>query len=480
MKDRKIILALSHLSVYELNSFGKFLHSPFFNQQESLVKYFECVEKALRNQTVDSLEPSALWTASMGQLPFHNQKFLKLSSDLTGLLEQFLAQKEFDQQLSLKIQLTIEGARKRNIDNLYNGIVGEIDRLQKKEINQSSDYYLTRYQIEKNLFSLKTENEKKNEKFEITSELNISNISNNLDIFYVAEKLRHYCTLLSWKKMYQLDISMAHMDTITQLANRQPYLEIPAIQIYNTIRLTYEEEENEAHYFSLKELINKHIYQFPQEEQREIYATAISYCINKGNKNVSTFHKETFDIYKAALTQDIILQNNQLSPTTYRNIVPIALRVNEFTWAENFIHDYAPYVDEKYRNNAVEFSLARLEFYRRNFDKVLQHLHRVSYDDVWYNLNVKSIMILAYYELDEFDALESLLQAFRMYIKREKSLSADRKNHYLNLIKFTTALMKMSVRDQDKLKKLRDEITAAKGVVSKPWLLEKVDEMIKK
>jgi hypothetical protein len=180
------------------------------------------------------------------------------------------------------------------------------------------------------------------------------------------------------------------------------------------------------------------------------------------------------------LTKDIILQNNQLSPTTYRNIVPIALRVSEFTWAENFIHDYAPYVDEKYRNNAVEFSLARLEFYRRNFDKVLRHLHRVTYDDVWYNLNVKSIMILAYYELDEYDALESLLQSFRMYIKREKSLSEDRKNHYLNLIRFTGILMKLSGRDQDKLKKLKEEATAAKGVVSKPWLMEKIDELIKK
>jgi hypothetical protein len=169
-----------------------------------------------------------------------------------------------------------------------------------------------------------------------------------------------------------------------------------------------------------------------------------------------------------------------LSATTFRNIVHIALRVNEFLWTENFIHDYATYVDDKYRNNAVEFSLARLEFYRKNFDKVLQHLHKVSYDDVWYNLNVKSIMILAYYELDEYDALESLLQAFRMYIKREKSLSDDRKNHYLNLIKFTGALMRLNVRDQDKLIRLKQEVSEAKGVVSKPWLLEKIDELVKK
>lgn len=478
MKERKIIQALQHLTVYELNSFGKFLRSPYFNQQDSVVAFFDLIEKSIRQKNVEGIENQSLWRTAMGDLPYNNQKFLKLSSDLTRLLEDFLAQKEFDQQHSLKIQLTIEGARKRSLDNLYNGIISEIDRLGKKEINQSSEYY--RYQIEKNLFSLKTENEKKSEKFEITSELNISNISNHLDIFYVAEKLRHYCTLLSWKKMYQLDISMAHMDQIRQLVNQISFQEIPTIQIYNTIRLTYEEEDNVEHYYTLKNLITKHIHQFPQEEQKEIYATAISYCINKVNKNVSEFQKENFEVYKEALKTDVLFLQNQMSPTTYRNIVHIALRVNEYSWTENFIHDYAPYVDEKYRNNAVEFSLARLEFYRGNFDKVLRHLHRVSYDDVWYNLNVKSIMILAYYELDEYDALESLLQSFRMYIKREKSLSTDRKNHYLNLIRFTATLMKLSGRDQEKLKKLKEEVSAAKGVVSKPWLMEKIDELIKK
>ena len=66
--------------------------------------------------------------------------------------------------VSLRSNLKIAGANKRNLIKLYNGILGEIDRLNKLEMNQSAEYYLTTYQIEKNIFSLKTENEKKNEK----------------------------------------------------------------------------------------------------------------------------------------------------------------------------------------------------------------------------------------------------------------------------------------------------------------------------
>ena len=50
----------------------------------------------------------------------------------------------------------------------------------------------------------------------------------------------------------------------------------------------------------------------------------------------------------------------------------------------------------------------------------------------------------------------------------------------MNLIKFTSQLIKILPRDTLKLQKLRDDIQNTKGVVSKPWLLEKVDEMLLK
>ncbi|HQV66501.1 MAG TPA: hypothetical protein PLO48_06830 [Saprospiraceae bacterium] len=480
MKDRKISIALSSLNIYELNSFIKFVQSPYFNVNQSIAQFAQVISEAIKNGNLPILMPQDVWKQVYNNEPYNNQKFLKLNSDLTKLLETFLAQKEFESSESLITNLKLEGAKKRNLENLYSGIISEAERLNKSEYNQSADYYLTKYQIEKNLFSLKTENEKKNEKFEITSALNIHDIVENLDIFYVAEKLKLYCTLLSWKKMYKLNIEMENMEEILSKATRAPYNQIPPINIYYTIHLTYIEDENIINYYQLRSLMKKFIHLFPKSEQRNIYQTAISYCINKGNKNIALFHKESFEIYKEALLNNTLIVNDEILVTTFRNIVPIALRVEEFSWAESFIHDYAKYVDEKYRVNAVEFSLARLEFYRKNYGKVLEHMYKVSYEDVWYNLNTKTLQIASYYELDEFDALESLLQSFKMYIRREKSLSPDRKTHYLHLIKFTSALMKINHRDQQKLLKLKNEIETTQGVVSKPWLIEKVDQLIKK
>lgn len=481
MKDRKITAALIQLSVYELNSFNKYVNSPYFNVNESISKYLELIlDWIKKGNTNDDVPNEELWNKVYGDIPYQNQKFLKLNSDLVKLLEDFLAQQEYDHMLSLRTNLKLEGVRKRGIEKLYNGIIGELERLEKMEVNQSVEYYYTKYQIERGLFNLKTENEKKNAKFEIETELNINKISENLDYFYIAEKLRLYCTLLSWKKMYQLDIEMEHMDWVLTLAKDDKMESVPPIQLYDKMQKTYVDGDNTSHYYELRQMMKKYIHLFPKEEVKEIYSTAISYCVNKGNKNVVEFHSETFTIYKEAIEKDIISINNEISPTTFRNIVPIALRVGEFEWAENFIFEYSKYIDEKYRANAVEFSLARLEFYRKDFNKVLDHLNKVTYEDVWYNLGSKSLLIFTYYELDETDALESLLQAFKMYIRREKSLTIDRKDTYLNLIKFTLNLMKLTYKDKDKLTKLKTEITNTKGVVSKPWLLEKIDILLNK
>lgn len=480
MKDRKIVIALSALSIYELNSFGKYIHSPYFNMNQNVALFFDIIAENIKKESVETLTPEIIWSEIFPNDAYHNQRFLKLNSDLVKLLEDFIAQKEFDQAESFRANLKIEGVRKRNLENLYSGIISELERLQKTELNQSAEYYLAKYQIEKNIFSLKTENEKKNEKFEITSGLDFGKIADSLEIFYITSKLRLLCSLLSWQKMYKLNIEIQYIDQILNLAKTEQYAIYPPISIYYKMSLTYTDENNLENYYSLRNLMKINIHIFPFEEQKEIYSTLLNYCINKINKNQLEFNKELFNLYNEILNNKIVFSNNEIIPTMFRNIVFTALRIEEFSWAENFILDYAKYVDEKYRDNAVEFSLARLEFYRKNYGKVLEHLYKVTYEDVWYNINAKTLQIASYYELNEYDALESLLQAFKMYIRREKSLSSDRKDHYLNLIKFTNALIKLTTKDQTKLIKLKDDIIATKGVVSKPWLLEKVEAMIKK
>ncbi|MBK8515807.1 MAG: hypothetical protein IPL55_05800 [Saprospiraceae bacterium] len=173
MKENKILSALTGLSKYELNSFNKFLHSPYFNVNKSLTEYYNILEEFIKTDQTELLTNEGIWSQLYSGEAYNNQRFLKLSSDLVTLLEDFIAEEEYRTMRSLRACHKLAGAGRRNLNKLYNGILGDIARLDRQELNQSSEFYLNKYQIEKNIFSLKSENEKKNEKFIINTEINI-------------------------------------------------------------------------------------------------------------------------------------------------------------------------------------------------------------------------------------------------------------------------------------------------------------------
>ena len=97
MKEKKAFAALKLLDVYELISFRKFIISPYFNQKESIVTYFDYLNEAIKfEQSVDVIEDQKIWKIVFNDTPYENVKLRKLNADLFNLIEQFLAQKHFE------------------------------------------------------------------------------------------------------------------------------------------------------------------------------------------------------------------------------------------------------------------------------------------------------------------------------------------------------------------------------------------------
>ena len=126
----------------------------------------------------------------------------------------------------------------------------------------------------------------------------------------------------------------------------------------------------------------------------------------------------------------------------------------------------------------MSFNLANLYFYKNEYDQVITLLQEVEYDDPSYNLNSKAMLIATYYELDEIEPLLSLLSSFSTYLRRSNEITASRKEHYLNLIRFVRALTRLDGKPPEEALKLKKEVESTDGVVSKQWLLQKLDEHI--
>ena len=81
-----------------------------------------------------------------------------------------------------------------------------------------------------------------------------------------------------------------------------------------------------------------------------------------------------------------------------------------------------------------------------------------------------------YYEEEEVDALESLLESIRTYLQRKKVVAYHKAN-YKNIIRYTKKLTRTTSFNITKKEKLIKEIEEANPLTEKEWLLEQLNKI---
>ncbi|MBL4654652.1 MAG: hypothetical protein JKY33_02355, partial [Bacteroidia bacterium] len=179
------------------------------------------------------------------------------------------------------------------------------------------------------------------------------------------------------------------------------------------------------------------------------------------------------------LDKEIILEEKNISPWDYKNIVTVGLRVEEIEWTKKFIHDYEKKIAVEFRKNAFTYNLACLHFHQKEYTKALKLFQEVDFTDVYYSLDSKSKLLKIYYELEEVEGLYSLIDSFRTYLRRNKLISDYQKTVYLNLIKYVKKAMqiKLNGNDTKKIIVLKNEVESNKQVADINWLTAKLDDL---
>lgn len=480
MKERKILRVLEKFSVAELNSFRKFLVSPFFNQNERIIALFDLIDDYVRNKKdFYELSNEQIWDKVHGNLKdFTEIRLRKLFSDIFALSEEYMAHVEFSEEKSFKLSMLFKAYKNRGLRELYPTIINDTTQIEKIHKNKNAEFYLHKYMHQRSIMEFNLEGQILARNEDLEKKLNVEEVSFNLDVFFIAEKLKYYCELLEWNKNYNLSKQIVGIDIILKLAQSQFFKDYPPIAIYYTISQAIKNDKDTDWYYKLKDLIDNYLHLFDKEESKKILEFAISYSVTKSNRGNLSFDKETLDLYKKGINENLFIEKQTISPTNFRNICGYALKAGEIKWVENFIDDFGKYLEENVRESNINFSRARVEGYKKDWRKLIGYLSYTEYTEVFQALLSRTLLLIAYYELKENDSLESLLNSFKLYLDREKSLNKERKTQYYNLIKFTRTLLNLTKKDKDKLQALKEEIEKAEAVVNKAWLLEKVGEKL--
>lgn len=452
----------------------RFLESPYFNSSKELVLLFK---EILRLQEKNKpLDKEYLWGKVVKKKPYSDLRFRKYCSDLSKLMERFLAQQAFEEdEVQQKVFLLKKlSQQEQRADKLASSVVTYSDKMMEEYPYRDTSYYLYQYLLQKSYYELENFSTKRGVKS------NIEEISNYLDWFYMGEKLRLITEAESRKKLKSHEYKLSFTNEVSYLTKKHfTNLEkLPHIEIYYQIIQILSETEADDNYYKLKELIAKNAHFFPRDVAvDELYGAAQNYCVKRINRGNGQFLEELFDLFNMLIKQNLIISDGTINPWYFRNIVFVGLRLGKYEWVENFIYKYKEHLPSDLRENAVTFNLAQLYFYQKKYEDVISQLRFVEYDDMSYNLNSKTILIATYYELDEFDLLDSHLDTFNTFLKRRKDFPEERKEPYKALIKFTRRLSRLLPRDDKAKAKLKQEIQNHGNIANSGWLLEKIEEL---
>ena len=89
------------------------------------------------------------------------------------------------------------------------------------------------------------------------------------------------------------------------------------------------------------------------------------------------------------------------------------------------------------------------------------------------------MLLKTYYEQDEYLALDSLMDSFRIYLQRNRLISKDVRRQYLNVLRFIRKLANIDPYNQQAIAKVRLKVNECQALADKNWILEKIDALDK-
>ncbi len=461
---------LSTLTTRELRRFEEFIISPFFNKNETPVQLFQVLKKYHPHYEEHKTSMEAIFPKLFPKEKFEEQRLRYLMTDLTKLLEEFLSYTEYDKQEINKKYLLMSALDNRNLDKHFTATYENARLVQDKEPYRDVNYYFNRYLLEEKAY------QHIHAKEQDALETSIQQAVDNLDVYYLSNKLRYCSALLTRQNILREDFHNPLLNEILQYLEKNNYDHVPSVAIYYLILKTLNDRDNLDNYSKLKELLEKNLEKFAISELQDMYTSLMNFCIYKINTGDSSFLKELFEQYKFIIEKGIIFENGYISPHEFKNIVIVGLRVNEVDYIEKFLHDNKEHLHPEFQDSIYTYNLAFVHFYKKDFSKALRLLQTADFKDVFYHLDARTLLLRTYYELDETEPFFSMIDSFNNYLKRNKLISESQRTSYLNFVKYVKKLMQIRLGSKMTAAELKAEIEDVKHVGNQQWLLQKIEE----
>ena len=472
MQLQKIIKALDDKILEKAKDF---FASDYFIRQKKYQKVFNHLVENKHLET-DELKLK-LWKAIYPDKDYKDEAVRKLLFEVQSKLLEFFSIEESIKDDYILTRNLNKFILKNQLNFLKNKQQRQLDKIQfQREVLDSEAYY-DLYTAQRHVIwteddfarKLRYDNEE-----EFTNNLN--RLNSLLDTAYAIEKIRLLLHQNNFNLLTGKEVDCIDDKNISKLIKEDDLENSLLSKIYQDkfhVLIHGTEELN------IKELLEKIriVCRGNLDEGLELFDNLSNFIADQLNRGQDKF-QEQFELFRFGLESKVLLKANNIDPTDFRNIVIVACRVSEFDWALNFVEEYRTYLAPEYRHSAFSFNKARIYMNMKRYGDAVAMLRDVEYDDITYNINSKLMLMHAFYELDEYDVLESTIKAFKIFLRRRRNIAKSRKDNFTDHCDALFNIIKAEEkRDPKRLQKAQAIVDKNAAIPNRSWIKNRIEEV---
>jgi len=464
------------LTTIELKHISHFIHSDIhgFPAEVSII-YEELHKCCLKKLPLPDNEELLKFMKPHGKYTLQDIRLFK--TYILKCIEKVLIQKELEARDGQEDVLLFSAYNKKELsddtERLYIGITKKME----DQALRNAQYFENSYKLEEEHYKSRQNAGRKNFDF--------ARMTKSLNTYFLSEKFRMAGLQESYKSILGTGYSDDLLQHLVDFVEKTPsVLEETCVSAYYYCYKCSRYPEDEIWFDKLYFLIqNDELNVFTKEEQRDIILFTNNFCIRRINKGEAEYLEKSFSLYQKGIETGALLEKGYLSRFTYKNIVTLGIRLQQFHWTDTFIEENQKLLEAKYRQASYSYNKATLTYALGKLEDAIGFLSKAEQDDHLIFLASKNLLLKIYYELGYFDALESLLGSLTAYIKR-KHLEKIYQNNYSNIITITRKLLHLQNLTTSQRKTLAAQkakveklIVESNPLTERKWLSEKLSQI---
>jgi hypothetical protein len=458
---------IDDLSPSETRRAADWLHCPLHNRRKDVISLYEFLCEAGEGSS-----PEAQFAAAFGAESYDPSRHRQVEHQLLKRLESFMAWDRYQRDDFATDKFLISAYRARGLEDHRR------TRLKRYrpgntigDERMSFDYFHASEQYDLDLTASRG------------GRVDYLSTEHALEKYLLALRLRQTCITLEHQRLHKTGdgYEVPRLEETLAAAASKTYQKAPFIRLFYLVAQLQIKDPTVADpiFAQLTTLLVETGFQASAEDQRHLLLLAINYGLRRANTGHDPSFENTFRLYRLGLENKMIYDRGLLSIFSFNNILAIALRLGEKKFAAEFLDSHQDLLIEKRGAEVLALGRARLALSNGQDGEALHHLQQADFRDFIHHLTARVMQLKVYFRQDSYTLVQSHISSTRKLLTRRRGIGYHLQN-YRNIFAYANAVLRLGPGDQAAAEQLKAKIKKTEPCTERPWLLEQIEEYLRR